>query len=169
MSLRILHCAGYLDALLVHQLWQEIINREVSRQRFSALAQKLAELARKLYPSPFAFPLNFVLDSTLHAAIQGSQTADWVATAFLNAGIPTADLLDQLHEFTESQATFWKQRDHLVYLLETIVAVLNKTNVDNDREMTRLIQERHQKYIQLAGSHSVADQLRIMQERSKTN
>lgn len=57
-ALRILHCATYQDPLLVHQFWTNIIDKTLSGGRFDLLSQKVAELARKLYPSPYAFPLS---------------------------------------------------------------------------------------------------------------
>lgn len=57
-SLRIVHCAAYQDHLLIHSLWKSILDKAVSGKRFDILAQKVAELARRLYPSPYAFPLS---------------------------------------------------------------------------------------------------------------
>lgn len=57
-ALRIIHCSSYQDPLLVHQFWTKILEKAAAGKRFDVLAQKLAELTKKLYPSPFAFPLS---------------------------------------------------------------------------------------------------------------
>lgn len=59
-SLLILHCASYQDPLLVHQFWTSIIEKALdgSNLRFDLLSQKVIDLAKRLYPSPYAFPLS---------------------------------------------------------------------------------------------------------------
>lgn len=59
-SLCIIHCASYQDPLLVHQMWTKILEEAVSGKRYDFLAQKFAELVRRLYPSPVAFPLRII-------------------------------------------------------------------------------------------------------------
>lgn len=56
-SLRIIHCSSYQDPLLVHQIWTKIFEEAMAGKQFDVLAQKFAELVKKLYPSPFAFPV----------------------------------------------------------------------------------------------------------------
>lgn len=58
-ALLILNCSSYHDSLLLHQFWTNIIDQALDdKKRFDVLAQKIARLAKRLYPSPFAFPLS---------------------------------------------------------------------------------------------------------------
>lgn len=59
-ALLILHCASYQDPLLVHQFWTNIIEKALDGNtlRFDLLSQKITDLAKRLYPSPYAFPLS---------------------------------------------------------------------------------------------------------------
>lgn len=61
-ALLILHCASYQDPLLVHQFWTNVIEKALGGDglRFDLLSQKVIDLAKRLYPSPCAFPLSIL-------------------------------------------------------------------------------------------------------------
>ncbi|PJF18270.1 Nuclear pore complex, Nup155 component [Paramicrosporidium saccamoebae] len=139
-SLRIIHSSSYQDPLLVHQFWSSILAQ--TGKHFDSLSQKIAELAKKLYPSPFAFPLSmkrrcmfnifvdFVLDSVLVLAIKNSQSEEWVASTFIHSGIPPKDVLEQFCEFAHSQSTFWSNVENRAFLVSVFSSLA-------DRALTR--------------------------------
>lgn len=127
-SLRLIHMSSYQDPLLVHQLWSSIIgkyfgSREAAGQLFP---QKLAELAKLLYPSSFAFPLDFILDSVMLASKKHSQSPDWVASTLFNVGIPPIILLRQLKELFEFTSSYWCQQANFEYAHQVFQALCSR-------------------------------------------
>lgn len=126
-SLMLIHCSSYQDQLLVHQLWTSILEKTVIGNHFDALSQKIAELAKKLYPSPFAFPLNFILDSVMILALKHGQSTDLVGTTFIHSGVPVKDCLEQICELAHSQATFWTKDDNREFLFNVFIIIAGKS------------------------------------------
>lgn len=63
-SLYVLNSAAYRDPLLTHRLWRDIVQRSVGggdKKDVDALSKKLASLVKRLYPSPYAFPLGKIV------------------------------------------------------------------------------------------------------------
>ncbi len=168
-SLSILHCSSYQDPLLVHQMWTNIIDQSIGRKNFDLLSQKIAEITKKLYPSPFAFPLNFVMDYVMQVAIRHSQPPEWIVNTFGRTAIPLTDLLKQICDLIESKATFWAKRENKKFLLEIFIALGNKSlDYNSGHHMqVRLLASHIEAVAKATGSLDIYPNVQLLQERLK--
>lgn len=100
----------------------------------------------------------------MHLAIKNGQTPNWVAVAFTQSGIPMNDLLEQVYEFTESQATFWNNPENRSFLFEVFAALAAKA-LDRSHSVIETFQQKIETILQSAGSLPVAAKMRLLKER----
>lgn len=161
--LRIMHCSSHRDAILLHQLWTSLLEKALQKSQkkkeiisgtvsppedldFCNVGLRLSELAAVLYPSQYAFPLNFVLDYLLQAAIRDDPTSacDRVVTQALlptvTSHIPIGDWLEEAVNFWHSQASFWRRSPENRRVLAEVITTLMNSALDstpNDNGMNQ--------------------------------
>lgn len=133
-SLAIIHLSSFSDSITVHQLWNRIIEKALGgSKRFDMVAQKFADLARKLYPSKYSFPLDFLLDILLLLARNNAQPASWLSTTLLNTNISPEAAVKTLISLTKLQGAYWSKNENIPYLVEAAVYLLEEACTRSNR------------------------------------
>ncbi len=96
-SLKLLHTSGLIAEVLVAQLWIEWKGANLRLEANSLQVRlRLISLVRRLYPSPAALPLLFVIDVLGRELYALGWGAEWLPGVLLEAGIPVSLLSGEL-------------------------------------------------------------------------
>lgn len=105
-SLKLLHTSGLVAPVLVSQLWMEWKETFMTTTMTTAASSsggdapqvrlRLVQLIRRLYPSPAALPLPFVIDLLGREVFVRGWGPDWLPGVLLEGGVPVSLLAAEL-------------------------------------------------------------------------
>ncbi|ERE82523.1 Nucleoporin [Cricetulus griseus] len=109
-KLAIIHCAGYSDPILVHTLWQDIIEKELndsvtlsSSDRMHALSLKLVLLGKIYAGTPRFFPLDFIVLFLEQQVCTLNWDVGFVIQTMNEIGVPLPRLLEVYDQLFKSR------------------------------------------------------------------
>ncbi|OBS78292.1 hypothetical protein A6R68_19317, partial [Neotoma lepida] len=126
-KLAIIHCAGYSDPILVHTLWQDIIEKELSdsvtlssSDRMHALSLKLVLLGKIYAGTPRFFPLDFIVQFLEQQVCTLNWDVGFVIQTMNEIGVPLPRLLEVYDQLFKSRDPFWNRVKRPLHLLDCI-------------------------------------------------
>ncbi|TRY66457.1 hypothetical protein DNTS_035000 [Danionella cerebrum] len=140
-KLAIIHCAGHSDPILVHSLWQEIIEKELSdsvsmspTDRMRALSLKLVSLGKLYAGTPRYFPLDFLVKFLEQEVCVLGWDVGFVIFTLQEIGVQLPRLLDVYDQLFKSRDPCWQRLKKPLHLVECIHVLLRRftnTCLDN--------------------------------------
>ncbi|XP_003504041.1 nuclear pore complex protein Nup155 [Cricetulus griseus] len=132
-KLAIIHCAGYSDPILVHTLWQDIIEKELndsvtlsSSDRMHALSLKLVLLGKIYAGTPRFFPLDFIVLFLEQQVCTLNWDVGFVIQTMNEIGVPLPRLLEVYDQLFKSRDPFWNRVKRPLHLLDCIHVLLTR-------------------------------------------
>ncbi|KAH0520598.1 Nuclear pore complex protein Nup155 [Microtus ochrogaster] len=132
-KLAIIHCAGYSDPILVHTLWQDIIEKELnesvtlsSSDRMHALSLKLVLLGKIYAGTPRFFPLDFIVQFLEQQVCTLNWDVGFVIQTMNEIGVPLPRLLEVYDQLFKSRDPFWNRVKRPLHLLDCIRVLLTR-------------------------------------------
>uniref|UniRef100_A0A8C4XEZ7 Nuclear pore complex protein Nup155 n=1 Tax=Erpetoichthys calabaricus TaxID=27687 RepID=A0A8C4XEZ7_ERPCA len=133
-KLAIIHCAKHSDPILVQNLWQEIIEKELndsvamnSADQMRTLNLKLVSLGKIYMGTPRYFPLDYNMQGFETAQVCSSENWDvsFVTCTMREIGIPLPKLLDVYDHLFKTRDPVWQREKRPLHLLECIYVLLS--------------------------------------------
>lgn len=132
-KLAVIHCAGYSDPILVHTLWQDIIEKELndsvalsSSDRMHALSLKLVLLGKIYAGTPRFFPLDFIVQFLEQQVCTLNWDVGFVIQTMNEIGVPLPRLLEVYDQLFKSRDPFWNRVKSPLHLLDCIHVLLTR-------------------------------------------
>lgn len=126
-QLAIIHCSDHFDPLLVENLWQKIVDRELQSTisntpsgRMSALGNKIKTLGRIYISSQKYFPIAFLVKYLEFRSSTASFESSWVFTVLLSVGVTFPQLVEVYHKVYKSRDPCWRSIKKPHHLLISI-------------------------------------------------
>ncbi|XP_068106698.1 nuclear pore complex protein Nup155 [Hyperolius riggenbachi] len=139
-KLAILHCAGHSDPILVQNLWQEIIERELidSRginavDRMQALNLKLTALGKIYASNPRYFPLEFLVQYLEQQVCNLGWDVGYVTKTMEEIDVSVVRLLEVYDHLFKARDPFWNRVKKPLHLLDSIHILLSGYVQDPNR------------------------------------
>ncbi|XP_059140242.1 nuclear pore complex protein Nup155-like [Physella acuta] len=171
VKLAIVHCAGLYDAALIENLWQNIIDREISRSnlmstgdRIANISNRLCSIAQLYIRAERYFPLTLVLRHLEQHSCRLNFDSRWVFSLLLEVGVAPARLLELYDRLYKSKDMLWQNQQkpyHVLVVLQAYIEHLAKN--------PNLIPASDRKRLVLACMDSVANYLVDLQATSSTD
>jgi len=123
ISLLIVHTAGHADVVLVSRLWQRLLTS--AGAGLDAVQRAVVSLAAKIFPSPVAFPLAYLVDmlallacKAIASAEEESRMANWFTGTWRQAGVPLDQVKSVLNDMLQKSAleSFWSTPERKRFL-----------------------------------------------------
>ncbi|XP_048876664.1 nuclear pore complex protein Nup155 [Brienomyrus brachyistius] len=131
-KLAIIHCAGHSDPILVHSLWQEILEKELSDSvtmnagdRMRALSLKLVSLGRIYAGTPRYFPLEFLVKFLEQEVCRLHWDVGFTTSTMLEMGVQLPRLLEVYDQLFKTRDPYWQRMKKPLHLLECIHVLLS--------------------------------------------
>ncbi|XP_076842691.1 nuclear pore complex protein Nup155 isoform X2 [Brachyhypopomus gauderio] len=131
-KLAIIHCAGHSDPILVHSLWQEIIEKELSdsvamsaADRMRALSLKLVSLGKLYAGTPRYFPLEFLVKFLEQEVCKMSWDIGFVTFTMQEIGVQLPRLLEVYDQLFKARDPCWQRLSKPLHLVECIHVLLS--------------------------------------------
>ncbi|RXN00007.1 Nuclear pore complex protein Nup155 [Acipenser ruthenus] len=131
-KLAIIHCAGHSDPILVHTLWNEIIEKELSdsvamgaADRMQALSLKLVFLGKIYAGTPRYFPLEFLVKTLELQVCQLGWDVGFVTYTMQEIGVPLPRLLEVYDHLFKIRDPCWQRLKKALHLLDCIYILLS--------------------------------------------
>uniref|UniRef100_A0A8C1ABL2 Nuclear pore complex protein Nup155 n=1 Tax=Cyprinus carpio carpio TaxID=630221 RepID=A0A8C1ABL2_CYPCA len=131
-KLAIIHCAGHSDPILVHSLWQEIIQKELSdsvamspADRMRALSLKLVSLGKIYAGTPRYFPLDFLVKFLEQEVCRLNWDVGFVTFTMQEIGVQLPRLLEVYDQLFKTRDPCWQRVKKPLHLVECIHVLLS--------------------------------------------
>ncbi|XP_075040329.1 nuclear pore complex protein Nup155 [Mixophyes fleayi] len=131
-KLAIVHCAGHSDPILVQNLWQEIIERELNdsiamnaADRMQALNLKMTSLGRIYASTPRYFPLEFLVQYLEQQVCTLNWDIGFVTQTMQEIDVPVTKLLEVYDHLFKARDPYWSRVKKPLHLLECIHILLS--------------------------------------------
>ncbi|KAL0269136.1 UNVERIFIED_CONTAM: hypothetical protein PYX00_006963 [Menopon gallinae] len=126
-KLAIVHSTNHNDPQLIEEIWQNIIDSELSRfgtssmnEKIAGLLTKIKELAEEYAQSPRCFPLQFIVRAVEVIRCRQSSNENQMFMALLCAGIPYTKLLQIYFAISGSNDRTWALEGNEFHIIETV-------------------------------------------------
>lgn len=131
-KLAIIHCAGHSDPILVHSLWQEIIEKELNdsvvmspSDRMRAVSLKLVSLGKLYAGTPRYFPLDFLVKFLEQEVCRLSWDVGFVTFTMQEIGVQLPRLLEVYDQLFKTRDPCWQRLKKPLHLVECIHVLLS--------------------------------------------
>ncbi|XP_072272710.1 nuclear pore complex protein Nup155 [Pyxicephalus adspersus] len=131
-KLAIIHCAGHSDPILVQNLWQEIIERELSdsiamgaADRMQSLNLKLIALGRIYVGNPRYFPLEFLVQYLEQQVCTLNWDVGYVTQTMQEIDVTIPKLLEVYDHLFKARDPSWNRMKKPLHLLDCIHILLS--------------------------------------------
>ncbi|XP_035247718.1 nuclear pore complex protein Nup155 [Anguilla anguilla] len=131
-KLAIIHCAGHSDPILVHALWQEIMEKELSdsvamspADRMRALSLKLVSLGKIYAGTPRYFPLEFLVKFLEQEVCRLNWDVGFVTYTMQEIGVQLPGLLEVYDQLFKTRDPCWQRLKKPLHLVECIHVLLS--------------------------------------------
>ncbi|KAJ0057198.1 hypothetical protein NL108_002123, partial [Boleophthalmus pectinirostris] len=131
-KLAIIHCAGHSDPILVHSLWQEIMEKELADSvamspidRMRSLSLKLIALGRMYAGTPRYFPLEFLVKFLEQEVCRLNWDIGFVTSTMLEIGVQLPRLLEVYDQLFKTRDPCWQRLKKPLHLVECIHVLLS--------------------------------------------
>ncbi|KAM9329214.1 nuclear pore complex protein Nup155 [Gastrophryne carolinensis] len=131
-KLAIVHCAGHSDPILIQNLWQEIIERELNDtiamnaiDRMQSLNLKLTSLGRIYASNPRYFPLEYLVKYLEQHVCTLNWDVGFVTKTMLQIDVPIPRLLEVYDHLFKARDPFWTRMKKPLHLLDSIHMLLS--------------------------------------------
>uniref|UniRef100_A0A665VF31 Nuclear pore complex protein Nup155 n=1 Tax=Echeneis naucrates TaxID=173247 RepID=A0A665VF31_ECHNA len=142
-KLAIIHCAGHSDPILVHSLWQEIMEKELSDtvamspvDRMRSLSLKLVSLGRIYAGTPRYFPLEFLVKFLEQEVCRLNWDVGFVTSTMQEIGVQLPRLLEVYDQLFKTRDPCWQRLRKPLHLVECIHVLLSGFVDDPSRVQT---------------------------------
>ncbi|XP_018603651.1 nuclear pore complex protein Nup155 isoform X2 [Scleropages formosus] len=139
-KLAIIHCAGHSDPILVHSLWQEILEKELSdsvtmspADRMRALSLKLVSLGKMYAGTPRYFPLEFLVKYLEQEVCRLNWDVGFVTFTLQEIGVQLPRLLEVYDHLFKTRDPCWQRLKKPLHLVECIHVLLSGYVADPSR------------------------------------
>ncbi|KAJ8408637.1 hypothetical protein AAFF_G00252720 [Aldrovandia affinis] len=130
-KLAIIHCAGHSDPILVHSLWQEVMEKELSdsvamnpADRMRALSLKLVSLGKIYAGTPRYFPLEFLVKFLEQEVCRLNWDVGFVTFTMQEIGVQLPSLLEVYDQLFKTRDPCWQRLKKPLHLVECIHVLL---------------------------------------------
>ncbi|XP_077593102.1 nuclear pore complex protein Nup155 isoform X2 [Stigmatopora nigra] len=131
-KLAIIHCAGHSDPILVHLLWQEIIEKELAdtvamspADRMRSVSLKLVSLGKIYAGTPRYFPLEFLVKYLEQEVCRLGWDVGFVTTTMQEIGVQLPCLLEVYDQLFKTRDPYWQRLKKPLHLVECIHVLLS--------------------------------------------
>lgn len=131
-KLAIIHCAGHADPILVHSLWQEIMEKELGDtvamspvDRMKSLNLKLVSLGRIYAATPRYFPLEFLVKFLEQEVCRLHWDVGFVTVTMQEIGVQLPRLLEVYDQLFKTRDPCWQRLRKPLHLVECIHVLLS--------------------------------------------
>uniref|UniRef100_A0A4W4F627 Nuclear pore complex protein Nup155 n=1 Tax=Electrophorus electricus TaxID=8005 RepID=A0A4W4F627_ELEEL len=131
-KLAIIHCAGHSDPILVHSLWQEIMEKELSdsvamspADRMRAVSLKLVSLGKLYAGTPRYFPLEFLVKFLEQEVCKLTWDVGFVTFTMQEIGVQLPRLLEVYDQLFKARDPCWQRLKKPLHLVECIHVLLS--------------------------------------------
>uniref|UniRef100_A0A3B3CZA3 Nuclear pore complex protein Nup155 n=1 Tax=Oryzias melastigma TaxID=30732 RepID=A0A3B3CZA3_ORYME len=131
-KLAIIHCAGHADPILVHSLWQEILEKELGdsvamspADRMRSLNLKLVSLGKIYAGTPRYFPLEFLVKFLEQEVCRLKWDVGFVTSTMLEIGVQLPRLLEVYDQLFKTRDPCWQRLKKPLHLVECIHVLLS--------------------------------------------
>lgn len=131
-KLAIIHCAGHSDPILVHSLWQEIMEKELGdsvamsgADRMRALSLKLVSLGKSYAGTPRYFPLEFLVKFLEQEVCRLNWDVGFVTFTLQEIGVQLPRLLEVYDQLFKTRDPCWQRLKKPLHLVECIHVLLS--------------------------------------------
>ncbi|KAM4634779.1 nuclear pore complex protein Nup155 [Polymixia lowei] len=131
-KLAIIHCAGHSDPILVHSLWQEIMEKELGdsvamspADRMRALSLKLVSLGKIYAGTPRYFPLEFLVKFLEQEVCRLHWDVGFVTFTMQEIGVQLPRLLEVYDQLFKTRDPCWQRLKKPLHLVECIHVLLS--------------------------------------------
>lgn len=130
-KLAIVYCAGLFDSALIENLWQNIINKELSfpsggrpGEQLVSVSERLVGIMKNYVSAERYFPLAFILRQLEQRSCELDLGHRWVFMALMEVGVHPAKLLELYDRLFKSRDPFWQTVRKPHHLLTVLHALL---------------------------------------------
>lgn len=131
-KLAIIHCAGHSDPILVHSLWQEIMEKELADSvtmspvdRMRTLSLKLVSLGKMYAATPRYFPLEFLVKFLEQEVCRLNWDVGFVTCTMQEIGVQLPRLLEVYDQLFKTRDPCWQRLKKPLHLVECIHVLLS--------------------------------------------
>lgn len=131
-KLAIIHCAGHSDPILVHSLWQEIMEKELADSvtmspvdRTRSLSLKLVSLGKMYAATPRYFPLEFLVKFLEQEVCRLNWDVGFVTCTMQEIGVQLPRLLEVYDQLFKTRDPCWPRLKKPLHLVECIHVLLS--------------------------------------------
>ncbi|XP_073334583.1 nuclear pore complex protein Nup155 [Pagrus major] len=131
-KLAIIHCAGHSDPILVHSLWQEIMEKELGDSvamspvdRMRSLSLKLVSLGKIYAGTPRYFPLEFLVKFLEQEVCRLNWDVGFVTSTMQEIGVQLPRLLEVYDQLFKTRDPCWQRLRKPLHLVECIHVLLS--------------------------------------------
>ncbi|XP_076159281.1 nuclear pore complex protein Nup155 isoform X1 [Alosa pseudoharengus] len=131
-KLAIIHCAGHSDPILVHSLWQEVMDKELGdsssmspADRMRSLSLKLVSLGKLYAGTPRYFPLEFLVKFLEQRVCELGWDVGFVTYTMLEIGVQLPRLLEVYDQLFKTRDPCWQRLKKPLHLVECIHVLLS--------------------------------------------
>ncbi|XP_039856475.1 nuclear pore complex protein Nup155 isoform X1 [Simochromis diagramma] len=142
-KLAIIHCAGHSDPILVHSLWQEILEKELEDtvamspvDRMRSLNLKLVSLGKIYAGTPRYFPLEFLVKFLEQEVCRLNWDVGFVTSTMQEIGVQLPRLLEVYDQLFKTRDPCWQRLRKPLHLVECIHVLLSGYVEDPSRVPT---------------------------------
>uniref|UniRef100_A0A8C5EGR8 Nuclear pore complex protein Nup155 n=1 Tax=Gouania willdenowi TaxID=441366 RepID=A0A8C5EGR8_GOUWI len=142
-KLAIIHCAGHSDPILVHSLWQEILEKELGDSvtmspidRMRSLNLKLVSLGKIYAGTPRYFPLEFLVKFLEQEVCRLHWDVGFVTSTMQEIGVQLPRLLEVYDQLFKTRDPCWQRLKKPLHLVECIHVLLSGYVKDPSRVPT---------------------------------
>uniref|UniRef100_A0A672HEV3 Nucleoporin 155 n=1 Tax=Salarias fasciatus TaxID=181472 RepID=A0A672HEV3_SALFA len=142
-KLAIIHCAGHSDPILVHSLWQEILEKELGdtvamspADRMMSLNLKLVSLGKIYAGTPRYFPLEFLVKFLEQEVCRLHWDVGFVTCTMQEIGVQLPRLLEVYDQLFKTRDPCWQRLKKPLHLVECIHVLLSGYVEDPSRVPT---------------------------------
>ncbi|KAK3595250.1 hypothetical protein CHS0354_010857 [Potamilus streckersoni] len=130
-QLAIVHCAGVYDSALVENLWQNIIDKEMTatkgnagQNRVTSISNKLAAVGKLYVKTEKYFPVAFLIRYLEQKSCQDKLDTKWVYLLMLDIGVPALKIMEIYDRMLKSRDPYWQSVHQPLHLLNVIHCLL---------------------------------------------
>ncbi|CAL9683382.1 unnamed protein product [Knipowitschia caucasica] len=131
-KLAIIHCAGHSDPVLVHSLWQEIMEKELSdsvamspSDRMRSVSLKLVSLGKMYAGTPRYFPLEFLVRFLEQEVCRLQWDVGFVSRTLLEIGVQLPRLFEVYDQLFKTRDPCWQRLKKPLHLVECVHVLLS--------------------------------------------
>ncbi|BFZ16747.1 hypothetical protein BsWGS_19786 [Bradybaena similaris] len=132
VKLAIIHCASLYDAALIENLWQNIIDKEITNttqmlpaDRITNISNRLSAIAKLYINAERYFPVALILRYLEQRSCELNFDHRWVFLLLLDVGVPPARLLELYDRLYKSKDVIWQNQHKPLHLLVVLQAFID--------------------------------------------